>query len=261
MVRGMSRRWFGVVVLLMVCWGGALSAEETPKSCRELPQNEAASLIWDAPTATFIGLQSRYELAGIHTMTALASPLLEAWLSRGAGMRLQVLSKQPDRWGIWPVRLLRGEQPADDLAKYLLEQGVAFYWDPRRMLRCLDDVDVVYQRAEWSASQAKRGWWRKDGPFLATDSRLYTARGTFQIVRGKVVSVGKTRSTFYLNFGERWTRDFTGIIEVENLDAFRRKGLEPEGLAGKTVEVRGVVQLRGGPEIEIRHPDALRIIE
>ncbi|MDD7911759.1 hypothetical protein PUV47_17645 [Pseudovibrio exalbescens] len=200
-----------------------------------------------------------YGLAGLKILDDRAAAALSAWLEGQSGAVGVTQVGKEDRWGV-QAAFMRGAD-GTDLGGFLISQGLAVLWDPEEVLRCRKGLRAVYEAAENQARQQKNGWWGSHGPFLATDSRLYGARGSFQIVNGKVVSVGKTRRILYLNFGERWTRDFTGIIEIKKLKAFRGSGLDPEKLTGQIVEMRGIVQLRGGPEIRLHEPAALRLLK
>ncbi|MGE3989558.1 thermonuclease family protein [Pseudorhodoplanes sp.] len=106
-------------------------------------------------------------------------------------------------------------------------------------------------RRERAARAARLGIWGSG------DYRLHQAddpvailqdRGRFAIVEGRVLSVRESGSTTYVNFGRRWSEDFTVTIARRSLQAFA--GLPPKSLAGRTVRVRGVIEERAGPWIE-----------
>jgi hypothetical protein len=67
-------------------------------------------------------------------------------------------------------------------------------------------------------------------------------RGRFALVEGKVVSGRESGATIYVNFGRRWTEDFTATILKRNERSFATAGLEPKRLAGRRVRVRGWVE-------------------
>jgi hypothetical protein len=70
-----------------------------------------------------------------------------------------------------------------------------------------------------------------------TPADVLAERGRFALVEGKVVSVRESGATIYVNFGRRWTEDFTATILKRNERSFT--GLEPKRLAGRRVLVRG----------------------
>jgi hypothetical protein len=79
--------------------------------------------------------------------------------------------------------------------------------------------------------------------------------GRFAIVEGRVLSVRESGSTLYVNFGRRWSEDFTVTIAKRNENAFISAGLPPKSLAGRIVRVRGVIEERSGPWIEATGAD------
>jgi hypothetical protein len=68
------------------------------------------------------------------------------------------------------------------------------------------------------------------------------------------------KSRGYLNFGADWKHDFTATIAPEDMKTFRAAGVDPQGYAGKTIRVRGIVEWHNGPEIEIASPDDIEIV-
>jgi endonuclease YncB( thermonuclease family) len=85
---------------------------------------------------------------------------------------------------------------------------------------------------------------------------LLALRGAFQIVRGRVASLSKTKSAAYLNFGDDWKTDFTVRIPQRLFTA------QPQlaALEGQLIEVRGWIERRNGPMITITHAAALTIL-
>jgi hypothetical protein len=76
--------------------------------------------------------------------------------------------------------------------------------------------------------------------------------GQFAVVEGKVVSAREAGTTIYLNFGRRWTRDFAVTISRRDAAAFEAAGIALKLLEKRRILVRGVVEKRRGPQIEIR---------
>ena len=90
---------------------------------------------------------------------------------------------------------------------------------------------------------------------------MLAARGRFAIVEGKVVSVRESGGTIYVNFGRRWSEDFTVTISKRNERLFSETGLMPKLLAGRRVRIRGVIEERGGPWIEAISPGQIEIAD
>jgi hypothetical protein len=75
--------------------------------------------------------------------------------------------------------------------------------------------------------------------------------GQFAIVEGEVRSVRQAGAMIYVNFGPRWTRDFAVTISRRLLPALEAEGFAPLSLAHRRVRVRGVIERRGGPRIDV----------
>jgi hypothetical protein len=92
-------------------------------------------------------------------------------------------------------------------------------------------------------------------------SDVLAARGHFALVEGKVSSVRASGATIYVNFGRRWSQDFTVTIAKRNERSFAAAGLDPRSLAGRRLRVRGWVEERGGPWIEAIRPEQIELSE
>jgi endonuclease YncB( thermonuclease family) len=115
---------------------------------------------------------------------------------------------------------------------------------------------------ERAARAANLGLWAD--PYYvvrpAEDAAAVAAeRGRFAIVEGKVLSVRESGPTIYVNFGRRWTQDFTVTIAKRNESVFTNAGLEPKRLQGRRVRVRGYVEQRGGPWVEATRPEQIEL--
>jgi endonuclease YncB( thermonuclease family) len=82
-------------------------------------------------------------------------------------------------------------------------------------------------------------------------------RGKYERVAGVVVSVGRTKSATYLNFSNDWKTDFTARIDKKVLSANPEFDKSLDGLASKTVVVRGWIERRNGPLIDIADPSQI----
>ena len=71
------------------------------------------------------------------------------------------------------------------------------------------------------------------------------------VVEGKVLSVRQAGATTYLNFGRNWTRDFAATIPRRALPVFEAAGVVPKSLENRRIRVRGFVEARGGPRLEV----------
>ena len=119
-------------------------------------------------------------------------------------------------------------------------------------------------RRERLARDGKLGLWA--APYYvmrhAEDFASVAAdRGRFALVEGKVLSVRESGGTIYVNFGRRWSEDFTVTIAKRNARLFTAAGLEPKKLQGRQIRVRGWIEERGGPWIDARRPEQIEIVE
>src|SRR3989304_3971226 len=94
------------------------------------------------------------------------------------------------------------------------------------------------------ARAAGRGLWADPNfaPLRAENlPRLQAEKGHFALIEGKVLSVRESGATIYVNFGRRWTRDFTVIILKRQQRTFAAAGLEPKRPEGRRIRGRGWV--------------------
>ena len=118
--------------------------------------------------------------------------------------------------------------------------------------------------AENAARTAKRGLWANPN-FAPLSSEnlpgLEAARGHFALVEGKVLSVRESGATIYVNFGRRWTRDFTVTVLKRQRRAFAAAGIDLKQLEGRRIRVRGFIEQRGGPIIAASAPEQIELID
>ncbi len=115
--------------------------------------------------------------------------------------------------------------------------------------------------AERAARAAGRGIWAHRFYRILRHDRTHRFLDTFQLVEGVVHAAAVIRGRAYLNFAADWRRDFTISIAPRDMRRFRRAGLEPGGLAGRTVRVRGWLHWRNGPMIDATHPEQLEVLD
>ena len=66
--------------------------------------------------------------------------------------------------------------------------------------------------------------------------------------------------TIYVNFGRRWSEDFTATLLRRNEKTFATAGLDLKKLASRNIRLRGVIEERGGPWIELNRPEQIEIV-
>jgi endonuclease YncB( thermonuclease family) len=116
---------------------------------------------------------------------------------------------------------------------------------------------------ENAARTAKLGLWADpyyDLLDAETPADVLAHRGQFALVEGNVVSVRESGPTIYVNFGRRWSEDFSVTVRKRNERIFAAAGLDLQGLEGRRVIVRGFIEARGthgSPSIEATRPEQI----
>jgi endonuclease YncB( thermonuclease family) len=154
----------------------------------------------------------------------------------------------PDRYGRQPAFVFVDGADAS-VQSLLLSQGDAL------VSAAVTDKDCALSltAAEAEARQAKRGIWAGSSAIKNTESPgdILARIGQFTVIEGKVLSVRQAGATTYLNFGRNWTRDFAATISRRMLGAFEAAGIALKSLENRRIRVRGWVEARGGPRIEV----------
>jgi hypothetical protein len=180
-------------------------------------------------------------------------------LIAGHALRLERLGAERDRYG----RVVAYAFPGDatqSIQQTMLEEGQARVSARIGNKACADGL----LGAEKAARAAGRGLWADPNfaPLSAENlTRLEASRGQFALVEGKVLSVRESGATIYVNFGRRWTRDFTVIILKRVSRAFTAAGVEPKKLEGHRIRVRGWIEQRGGPVISAETPEQIEFAD
>lgn len=124
-------------------------------------------------------------------------------------------------------------------------------------------AEFLFQ-AERAARAERLGLWA-DPNFAPLRSQnltmLATLLGQFALVEGQVLSVRESGATIYVNFGRRWTRDFAVTIPKREARNFAAAGVEPRMLERRRIRVRGIVERRRGPIIDVTVPEQIELID
>lgn len=144
--------------------------------------------------------------------------------------------------------------------KALIEAGLAHVYSfPDNRLFAAELLSVEEQaRSEKKGIWSLNRWQILDAAHVPVEETV----GHFYIVEGKIVDVGESRDTIYLNFGSNWREDFTAEVRKKDLLLFKNHPLEQkEALIGKNVRVRGIIKPVNGTLISVTHPEQLTILE
>jgi hypothetical protein len=125
--------------------------------------------------------------------------------------------------------------------------------------RCLAELLPVEARARAN----RLGIWAdpyysvRDAAEPATlDGRV----GHYELIEGEIVGTGEARGRDYLDFGQVWKNDLTATIEGKARTLFAAAGIDPLTLKGKRVRIRGWLQSRDGPLIELSAPEQIEVL-
>ena len=217
-----------------------------------LPQDGPAAEAWRGQLATLAGEEVTLAAIGAGTDRwgrNVASILVGKNFSAG--------------WDVPPARAPAGAEGASDvmmLEELLVRNGLARVWPQYGAKDCIPALLA----AETAARRDARGLWREAEHAVreANDLEgLAALAGRFAIVEGTVASVGERPARTYLNFGRRWSEDMTVTVSKPIWRIMRAAGLTAASLEGRRVRVRGVVELRGGPLIEVTRAEDIEQIE
>jgi endonuclease YncB( thermonuclease family) len=177
-----------------------------------------------------------------------------------AGRVLQLKKQGPDhdRYGRLVAFVFAGDTE-ESVQQALLTQGAARVSARVGDMACANALLA----AEGAARAARRGLWGDPNfaPLPAQNiSRLTAERGQFALVEGKVLSVRVSGGTIYMNFGRHWTEGFSVVIPRRIQRAFTAAGIELKQLTGRRIRVRGWIEQRRGPIIEVGAPEQIELI-
>lgn len=181
-------------------------------------------------------------------------------LVKGQPVELGFAERRKDRYGRLLAHVfVRHGGEAMWVQGEMLKRGLARAYGLEGSMVCLAEL-VANERL---AREAAVGLWAE--PAYAVRSAdeietLSTLRGTFQVVEGRVRAVSDVRGVIYVNFGEDFRQDFTVLAQSRSRRAIETGGLKLQDLQGQPIRVRGWIERRGGPMIEIRHPAEIEVL-
>ena len=177
----------------------------------------------------------------------------------GRSVKLAYGDRRTDRYGRHVAHLfVEKDGESQWVAGALLSQGHARAYGLQENFACARELLANEQIAR----EGRRGIWAialyRPKP-ASLSGALMALRNSFQIVEGRVANVSRTKSTVYLNFGKDWKTDFTIRVGKAVLSANAAWSAGLEGLEGKTIAVRGWIERRNGPLIDIIDPSQIDI--
>jgi endonuclease YncB( thermonuclease family) len=191
------------------------------------------------------------EAPGMRAAAALTSEIT------GRALTFGVLKPVSDRYGRTAVRALAGREGKLALDVDLVSRGLAYIGIPQKGAPA-DPCREALLAAEATARQNKAGLWSDpdyDTKAAHDTAAILAAKGRFAVIEGKVLSVRESGGTVYVNFGRRWSTDFTVTILKRITPTFIAAGIDLKKLERRLIRVRGFVEERDGPWIEATRPE------
>ncbi len=172
----------------------------------------------------------------------------------GETVELAYAAAYNDRWGRRLAHVFRTDAAGREWVQgWLLRHGHARVDPLPDGLACITEL-LAHER---QGMQADRGLWTNPAyriRWADAPQRLMRLRNTFQLIEGNVRKVAVTRGRVYVNFGDDWRSDFTAGASRQS-PAFGKEALaQLQQLEGKRVRVRGWIERRNGPYVELFHP-------
>ncbi|MCW5694567.1 MAG: thermonuclease family protein [Pseudolabrys sp.] len=178
---------------------------------------------------------------------------------RVAGQHLRLEGTGEDRYGRLVAYVYRGAE-AEPVQLALLAAGEARVSARIGGKTCAEAL----LSAENAARTARRGLWAdpNSAPLSSENLTMISAsQGHFALIEGRVLSVRESGATIYVNFGRRWTRDFSVIIPKRARGNFAAAGIDIKALERRRIRVRGVIERRSGPIVQAIAPEQIELID
>jgi len=194
-------------------------------------------------------------LAGIEPSAPAKAAL--AAIVGGKDVTLRAIDDAPDRYGRQSAFVFVGSADTPVQAQ-LLAEGVGLVSPDIADRAC----STVLLAAEAEARGAKRGIWNSATVIKNAESAddILTGIGRLTVVEGKVLSVRQAGTTTYVNFGHNFTRDFAATISRRMLPGVESGGVPLKSLENRRIRVRGWVEARPGPRIEVLHAGQIEVL-
>lgn len=247
------------VLLAALACALAASSEARATPCAFEPQGEGrVAAIVDARSFR-LGDGREVRLAGIEPVSPEAARRTAALSAIIAGREVTLRAEDdaPDRYGRQTAFVfVAGEQTS--VQATLLAQGEAF-----AAADIADkDCSKALLAAESAGRAAKMGIWASASATQKAESTgdILAGNGRFMLVEGRVLSVRQSGATTYLNFGRNWTRDFAVTISRRMLPSLEAAGMAPKSLENRRIRVRGFIETRTGPRIELLRAGQLELL-
>jgi micrococcal nuclease len=175
----------------------------------------------------------------------------------GRSLALAFGGKRNDRYGRWLAHaIVEPEGRKEWVQGYMLARGMARAYFPPDNTACLSDLLDL----ERPAREGRLGLWTSAAyqvRSVASAQALLAYRHTFQLVQGRIAAISKARGAIYLNF----TEDRRGFAAVLKRPGSTLPDVAVDGTVGRTALVRGWIDRRSGPIVEIEKAGQIEFID
>lgn len=193
-------------------------------------------------------------------------------------VRFALLDAKPDRWGRRAALAFADGPPSPDpqslgspnpeppdldlqsLSEAALAAGLGRYLAEPMAHPCRERLLAAERRAR----AARAGLWSDPyyAVLAATDRPAFAERSaTVAIAEGRLTQIVPGPYRTELRFAAPGRRDLLAVaIPPRVAKAFKDQGVDLSSLIGRTVRVRGLLDLRFGPRLEPSGPDALEML-
>lgn len=170
----------------------------------------------------------------------------------GKNVELKFAGRRSDRYGRHLAHVFVTETGGDPVwvQGHLLEQGLARAYALPGNTGCISEMLTKESEGHLHA----RGIWKLAAYRVieATEIReLLARRNRFELVEGVVRDVALKGGRGYVNFGSDWRSDFTAVVPPKLMRDASEAATQLRALIGKRVRVRGWIERRNGPSVEI----------
>ncbi|MCJ2110313.1 pentapeptide repeat-containing protein [Methylobacterium sp. E-025] len=257
--------WTGRMLAVAACALAASAARvaAAPRS------GTAECLSGDGRTETLSAVEPRGELALASGARAVLGSVRwpdDPEIAKAATERLLALRGRPltvvargeaDRWGRLRIDALSEADGPVDLAGDLVGAGLAQVDAGEGDALCRPGLLAV----EEAARTAGLGLWHQPSLEASDGPGPRAAAGRFVVVQGTISHVGERPSRTYLDFAARGEDGLTVTVSKRTWRRMREHGLSADRLKNARVRVRGVVEIRRGPTLDIAVPETIEVLE
>jgi micrococcal nuclease len=145
------------------------------------------------------------------------------------------------------------------LQGHLLTQGLARAATVAGNRACANELLA----AEQAARETRRGLWAEAAYQVRQAGRpaeLPGYRTTFQVVEGRIARVAVVRGVIHLNFDRNWRQAFSASLRNADQGLLGAFAGDPKALEGRRVRVRGWIEGRIRPAIDLSGGGAIEVV-